>query len=166
MKSLSLWLRFPCLASASFDGTVRRWNTETCEAVGEPLRGHDGRVWSVAYSRDGSRIVSGSDGGRIIVWDALTGKPIIGTRIKPKDALRTIADDGSNLDIGECQFFARWKMEGGWLVGASGERQLWLPAYMRKLVRQVEEGLYVHEDLDLKNCNGAVEEHGGFIISS
>ena len=56
-------------------------------------------------------------------------------------------------------------MEDGWLVGASGERQLWLPKYMRKLVRQVEEGLFVHEQLDLVNCNGTAEDHKGFIVS-
>ena len=153
------------IASASDDGTVRLWDAETGSAIGEPLRGHDGWVQSVAYSRDGSRIVSGGGDKRIIVCDALTGKPIIGTRIEPKDALRTIADDGSNLDSADCQFFAGWKMEDGWLIGALGERRLWLPAYMRKLVRQVEEGLYVHEPLDLVNCNGAAEDHKGFIIS-
>ena len=122
-------------------------------------------VLSVAYSRDGSRIVSGGEDRRIIVWDALTGKPIIGTGIEPKDALRMIAVDGSNLDNADCQFFAGWKVEGGWVLGTAGERRLWLPVYMRKLVKQVKRGLYVHEDLDLKNCNGAAEGYGGFIVS-
>ena len=84
--------------------------------------------------------------------------------LNPK-TLRTIADDGSNLDVDECQFFAGWRMVDGWLIGALCEHRLWLPGYMRKLVRQVEEGLYIHEDLDLKNCNGAAEEHSGFVIS-
>ena len=153
------------LVSSSNDGTIRVWNTETHEAVGEPLQGYGDRVWSAAYSRDSSRIISGGDGGYIIAWDALTGKLTIRTGIKPKDTLRTIADDGSNLDVDECQFFAGWRMVDGWRIGASGEHRLWLPGYMRKLVRQVEEGLYVHEDLDPKNCNGASDEHRGFIIS-
>ena len=89
------------------------------------------------YSRDGSWIASGGDGRHIIVWDALTGEPIIGTRIEPRDPLPTIPDDGSNLDIDECEFFAEWRIEEGWLIRAAGERQLWLPVYMRKLVREV-----------------------------
>ena len=57
-------------------------------------------------------------------------------------------------------------MEDGWVIGAAGEHRLWLPGYMRKLVKQDGKGLHVHYWLDLKNCNGAAEEHGGFVISS
>ena len=152
------------LVSTSEDNTVRIWDTKTCQAVGEPLRGHDGQVFSAVYSRDGSRIVSAGGDCRIIVWDALTGKPIIGTGIERRSALQAIADDGSNLNLVECHFFAGWKIEDSCLIGTAGERRLWLPDYMHKLVRQTEEGLHIHEELDLMHCNGAAEEHTGFII--
>src|SRR5262245_50008816 len=37
------------------------------------LEGHTGEVTTVAYSRDGLRIVSGSQDGTVKVWDAKTG---------------------------------------------------------------------------------------------
>ena len=40
------------------------------------LRGHTGRVNSVAFSPDGSRIVSGSFDRALRIWDALAGVPI------------------------------------------------------------------------------------------
>ena len=39
-------------------------------------RGHDSLVYSVAFSPDGSRIVSGSSDNMIRLWDANTGEPI------------------------------------------------------------------------------------------
>ena len=40
------------------------------------LRGHYGRVWSVAWSPDGTRLASASDDRTARVWDAATGQPI------------------------------------------------------------------------------------------
>ncbi|KAF9024981.1 WD40 repeat-like protein [Hymenopellis radicata] len=48
------------------DNSVRVWD-ETTGAV-RVLRGHTGRVWSVAFSPDGTRIVSGSDDTSARVW--------------------------------------------------------------------------------------------------
>ena len=39
---------------------MRRWDGESGESVGEPLRGHELEVTSVALSGDGRLIVSGS----------------------------------------------------------------------------------------------------------
>ena len=41
-----------------------------------PLRGHEDRVYSVAFSADGTRIVSGSHDNTLRLWDAKTGQPI------------------------------------------------------------------------------------------
>ncbi|KAL0960311.1 hypothetical protein HGRIS_011937 [Hohenbuehelia grisea] len=40
-----------------------------------PLKGHSSIVTSVAFSPDGTRIVSGSYDSKIRVWDASTGHP-------------------------------------------------------------------------------------------
>jgi WD40 repeat protein len=40
------------------------------------LQGHTNSVYSVAFSTDGRRIVSGSHDNTLRIWDAATGKPI------------------------------------------------------------------------------------------
>ncbi|KAE9403149.1 WD40 repeat-like protein [Gymnopus androsaceus JB14] len=41
--------------------------------MGDPLQGHDNWVNSVAFSHDGTRIVSGSQDKTVRIWDATTG---------------------------------------------------------------------------------------------
>ncbi|CCA77061.1 hypothetical protein PIIN_11046, partial [Serendipita indica DSM 11827] len=45
-------------------------------SLGEPLRGHQGSVYAVGFSPDGSRIVSGSSDETIRLWDANTGQSL------------------------------------------------------------------------------------------
>ena len=39
---------------------MRLWDADTGQPVGDPLTGHTGAVYSVAFSPDGTRIASGS----------------------------------------------------------------------------------------------------------
>jgi WD40 repeat protein len=48
------------VVSAGHDGTVRLWRTDTGEAIGEPLTGHDYWATSVAFSPDGMVLASGN----------------------------------------------------------------------------------------------------------
>ena len=57
------------IVSGSCDMTIRLWNTETGQPIGQPLTGHEATVTSVAFSPDGSRIVSGSYDGTVRIWD-------------------------------------------------------------------------------------------------
>ena len=41
------------IVSGSSDKTLRLWDAETGTAIGKPLKGHTGEVWSVAFSPDG-----------------------------------------------------------------------------------------------------------------
>ena len=38
------------------------------------LSGHDGTVWSVALSADGSKVVSGSEDSTVKIWSADSGE--------------------------------------------------------------------------------------------
>ncbi|CAG7847963.1 Vegetative incompatibility protein HET-E-1 [Serendipita indica DSM 11827] len=64
------------IVSGSSDKTIRLWDADTGQPLGEPLRGHEGVVWAVGFSPDGSRIVSGSSDKTIRLWDADTGQPL------------------------------------------------------------------------------------------
>ncbi|KAG2010503.1 vegetative incompatibility protein HET-E-1 [Coprinopsis cinerea AmutBmut pab1-1] len=64
------------LASGCRDRTIRLRNPQTGEALGEPLRGHSGRVNSVAFSPDGTLLASGSDDWTIRLWSPQTGEAL------------------------------------------------------------------------------------------
>ena len=64
------------LASGGFDQTIRLWNLEMGQPLGEPLEGHTSAVLSVAFSPDGARLASGSFDQTIRLWDLETGQPL------------------------------------------------------------------------------------------
>jgi WD40 repeat protein len=51
----------------------RFWDAATGKEI-TVLRGHDGRVYSAAFSPDGSRIITASEDSTVRIWDAATGK--------------------------------------------------------------------------------------------
>ncbi len=68
------------LVTGHRDGTVRLWDVDTGQQVGDPLTAPGVSIAdSVAFSPDGKRIVAGcsdSDGVSVRVWDAETGRPV------------------------------------------------------------------------------------------
>ncbi len=72
------------LASASYDHTVRVWNTQQGTAAQVLGAGPTGSpVYSVAWSPDGSKLVSGTKDGDVMVWDATTGERLATWRGPP-----------------------------------------------------------------------------------
>ncbi|KIJ04490.1 hypothetical protein PAXINDRAFT_22221, partial [Paxillus involutus ATCC 200175] len=64
------------LFSASYNRTIRCWDPETGESIGEPWTGHTGAVYSLSLSPDGTKLASGSDDNTIRFWDSRSGDPI------------------------------------------------------------------------------------------
>ncbi len=73
------------------------------------LRGHDGRVRSIAFSSDGSRLASASSDGTIKVWDAVTGEQSLSL---PASYVERIAfsPDGSSLALMHYKTIQLWKV--------------------------------------------------------
>ena len=90
------------IASGGDDNTVRLWDADTGQPVGQPLTGHTDVVVSVAFSPDGHRIVSGSDDRTVRLWDAHTGQPIGQPMTGQQDDVRSVAfsPDGKRIVSG------------------------------------------------------------------
>jgi WD40 repeat protein len=65
------------LASASFDKTLRVWNADTGQPIGNPLTGHTQAVFSVVFSPDGHRLASGGLDKTLRLWAAEAPAPPI-----------------------------------------------------------------------------------------
>jgi WD40 repeat protein len=101
------------IASGGFDGTVRLWTLDGKPAA-EPFKGHEGLVWSVAVSPDGTRIVSGGEDGTVRLW-TLDGKPTAQPFKGHEDWVRSVAfsPDGTRIVSGGGDGTVRlWTLDG------------------------------------------------------
>lgn len=81
----------------SFETAMLMWDVETGELL-RSFEGHWLRVYDVAFSPNGERIVSGGEDGHVILWDAETGAEI--RRLgRPSGPVRSVGfvDDGRQV---------------------------------------------------------------------
>jgi WD40 repeat protein len=64
------------LATGSFGGTAKLWDTATGQEMGA-LKGHSDGVHSVAFSPDGKRLATGSFDRTVRLWDAATEQEVL-----------------------------------------------------------------------------------------
>ena len=85
---------------ASGGPTIRLWNIETRELI-STLEGHTDVVFSVAFSRDGTILASGSWDDTVRLWDVATGANLA-TLTEHTDAVFSVAfsRDGTTLASG------------------------------------------------------------------
>jgi len=96
------------------------------EKVGEIQRfiGHQGRVWSVAFTPSGRQVLSGGDDGSVRVWNVMTGNEdqrfeghrgcVLAVAVDPKGvwALSAEGSIGNAADVGPWQV-CMWDIESG-----------------------------------------------------
>lgn len=65
------------VATGSWDGTVKLWNTETAKADLKFVASKNEYVHSVVFSSDGAKLLTGSDDATAKIWDAKTGELVM-----------------------------------------------------------------------------------------
>jgi len=120
------------IVSSSDDKTVRVWDAELGQAIGEPLQGHSDSVWSVAFSPDGKHIVSGSADNTVRVWDAESGQAIGEPLQGHSDGVWSVA----------------FSPDGKHIVSGSSDNtvQVWDAAFEGTCVSGFSDGSVLHQD--------------------
>ena len=91
-------------SGTAIDRTIQVWDADTGAGIAA-LRGHDAEIWSVAFSPDGKRIVSGSKDRTVRIWDAASGTELLSIRQPRREDEWTIpvarfSPDGKTIAVG------------------------------------------------------------------
>jgi WD40 repeat protein len=103
------------------DKTLRLWDAKSGQPIGGALQGHGDLVFSVAFSPDGARIVSGSVDKTLRFWDAKNGQPIGAPLQGHENAVLSVAfsSDGTRIVSASADKTLRlWNAENRQPIGA------------------------------------------------
>ena len=111
--------------TCSSDGSLRVWNLNTGEQIGDAWRDGENGVWHIALSLDEKNIVCGCEDGAVELWDIDTGE-IIAKWIGHTDCFTSVC----------------WNRDCGRVVSGSndGTARVW-DVESRKTVLTIETGL-------------------------
>jgi WD40 repeat protein len=108
------------LASSSEDGTIRLWNLETGQPIGQPLTGHTGAVNGIAFSPDGMTLASAGADKTIRLWNAETGEaigqPLTG-HTASVNGVRFSADGQTLVSVGRDNNIITWEVASQQMIG-------------------------------------------------
>lgn len=119
VRSIAFFPDGRALASASYDGTVKIWDTTSGTLV-RNLAAHDKYASSVAVSADGRRLVSGGWDNRVKVWDTSSWKVLF--VLAQGEFVQTVAisPDGKKLvSGGDGGLVKLWSLETGKLIAGA-----------------------------------------------
>jgi WD40 repeat protein len=109
------------LFSASYDDTIRIWTEDDGEFyASKTLVAHNSTVWGIALKDDGTRMVSCSDDGNIILWENHSPSSHDWQKVS------------SLLQLHEYAIYSiDWQTEGSYILTSSGDNAICLLEYTR-----------------------------------
>ncbi|CAE7145379.1 unnamed protein product [Rhizoctonia solani] len=99
---------------------VQLWGVQTRKVASAPFKGHTSSVWSVSFSPDGARVVSGSWDNTIRIWDAERGVAITGPLKEHTGVVHSTAFSPDGAQIVSCSSYGTirfWDTRSGGTVG-------------------------------------------------
>lgn len=112
--------KYVVVTSVNGDGTLRLWDPATGRPVCQPLTGHTGTVFRMAFSPDGRLLATGSTDTTARLWDTATGQPVGEPLTGHTECVAGVAfsPDGRLLATGSLDRTVRlWDTATGQLVG-------------------------------------------------
>ncbi|MEM6529381.1 MAG: hypothetical protein AAF653_13870, partial [Chloroflexota bacterium] len=117
------------LVAGGRDRRVRLWDVESRAQSGDDMQGHVDHVLSVAFDDTGQFIYSGSEDGRLVVWDTQTqrqignaflpgGGPVVGVAVV--DGTLISAGEDGRVALFEA-VLGRWQSLAGEIAGVPGD---------------------------------------------
>ncbi|KAG8214192.1 WD40-repeat-containing domain protein [Butyriboletus roseoflavus] len=127
---------------------IRIFNPHSGQCMVGPMQGHTESILSIAYSPDGSYIVSGSADRTLRIWSTSTGQYVAGP-FQHTDWVSSVAYSPHNNCIISGSFdgtirvwtlqpgvaFEDWhQKEDGWVETSNGDSICWIPPWARHVV--------------------------------